>query len=341
MKDSKVAMWAQAHRPALAMGVTVLFVATIIFVAACKAPKTADTTATDATATQVAQIVRDERFVQNDVGYGILYRLVGAGLAGETGEELRNSALENAGHSASVLAILANQINMDGSPLWGDPNDTTSLLTEDGAYLSPEGIALWEKVQVALTAGGMSNAGLAPENGVNSGVQDGVFGSAGFSGITGDRTALIVTFKDGSTLTILKRCGNIVFPSVPEGVPTVTTDETPPSGGGETPPSLTPKNPADDVTPPQGVTRLPAGDLTDGQQSGNQKSSGQTSGNVTDNSVGGGTTSGSTTSDTGSGVTVGGANSQPDDISNDVKDDSTTVYDNGGTNGNTHISDPG
>ncbi len=111
------------------------------------------------------------------------------------------------------------------------------------------------------------------------------------------------------------------------------------SGGNDDNDKLSSKDPADDVAAPQGVTKQSAGDLTDGQQSAGQKSSGQTSGNVTDNPVGSGTTSGSTTTDTGSGVAVGGSSSS-DNTNDDAKDDSATVYNSGGTNGNTEIAEP-
>lgn len=157
-----------------------------------------------------------------------------------------------------------------------------------------------------------------------------------------EEVAQATTDANAKAVAVRRACANpqMVLPTPvvdqPEETTTIPSESKPPTSG------LTPKNPADDVTPPQGVTKLPAGEQTDGQRSAEQKKSGQTSGSVTDSTVGSGTTSGSTTPDTGSGVKVGGTGSVPsDDISDDVKDGNSTVYDDGGTSGNTQIADPG
>lgn len=121
------------------------------------------------------------------------------------------------------------------------------------------------------------------------------------------------------------------------GGPAPTPTPTPPPS---TPPPLTSKDPKDDVTPPNGVTKLPAGAKTDGQESKKQQQSGETSGNATDNKAGEGTKSGDTTSDTGKGTGASGASSGGDDSSKATTDPKNTNHDDGGTGGDTEISDP-
>jgi len=183
----------------------------------------------------------------------------------------------------------------------------------------------------------------APADGYNSGVENGTIVQS--SGVSGDRTAIQITLANGENIWILGRCGNPVT-TESSGLPTGKTDNPSSTPTGETniiPPNTPPDNSKDAslfVEPPQGVTQQPAGDLTDGQQSADQIKSGDTSGSVVDNPVSSDTTSNSVTSDTGNSVNVGETSSEQDDVSNDVKDDSSTVYDDGGTNGNTEIPEP-
>lgn len=88
-----------------------------------------------------------------------------------------------------------------------------------------------------------------------------------------------------------------------------------------------------------GVTQLESGDLTDDQVSEDQKASGQTSGNIINNNQSG---LGNVTSDLGSGggYVADGAGSGGDDISNNTTGVNETNHDNGGTNGDTHITMP-
>lgn len=175
---------------------------------------------------------RDPRFIQKDVGHGDAYRIVGKGLDGKTSVELSKSLLDNAGHDAASLAVYAN-----ASGLWDDPNKVDPLLTKDKSYLSEEGIALWYKMSGAIEAKGTSaKVANAPSNGYNTGVdKNGRYGRSSVAGIRGDRTALYITFKDGSVLIVMKRCGNPVFTGKPR-LPVVPTDN----------PKLTPKVASDD-----------------------------------------------------------------------------------------------
>lgn len=141
-------------------------------------------------------------------------------------------------------------------------------------------------------------------------------------------------------------------PKCPQGM-----EGTPPNCNPPTPPSgecQTNCNPPDDdkdwsQTPQEdGWVPLGPGPLTDGQESQRQQESGQTSGNVIDNQVPEGTRSGDTTPDlpadtvTAPGATPNdGSNGQPpEDTSDDVVDEEVTNQDDGGTQGDTCVTDP-
>jgi hypothetical protein len=151
----------------------------------------------------------DPRFIQQDVGVGALYRVIGTGLSGHTAKEFTASVLRFSGHSAQALAIYANAVH-----LWPNPNNTNGLLTSNRTYLSTKGIMLWASLQGALMAKGTGKTvGQAPSNWYNTGVDGGKFGRSAVAGISGNRTSLIVTFKDGSKVVIMRRCGNLALPS--------------------------------------------------------------------------------------------------------------------------------
>jgi hypothetical protein len=161
------------------------------------------------TPTPAAQPGQDPRFVQQDIGVGTLYRVIGKGLPGHTAKEFTASVLRFSGHSAQALAIYANAVH-----LWPDPNNTNGLLTSNRTYLSTKGIMLWASLQGALMAKGTGKTvGQAPSNWYNTGVDGGKFGRSAVAGISGNRTSLIVTFKDGSKVVIMRRCGNLALPS--------------------------------------------------------------------------------------------------------------------------------
>jgi hypothetical protein len=163
---------------------------------------------------------RDPRFIQQDVGYGELYRVIGEGLEGNNADEYTEDLLENAGHDARALAVYAN-----GAGLWPDPNKVEPLLTQDKTYLSEEGIGLWYSLRGALTAESTTaEVGDAPSNGTNSGVSGGTYGQASRAGISGNRKAVVYTFRDGSKMYVMIRCGNLVYLIVTD-LPVVETDE--------------------------------------------------------------------------------------------------------------------
>jgi hypothetical protein len=64
-----------------------------------------------------------------------------------------------------------------------------------------------------MAKGTGKTVGQAPSNWYNTGVDGGKFGRSAVAGISGNRTSLIVTFKDGSKVVIMRRCGNLALPS--------------------------------------------------------------------------------------------------------------------------------
>lgn len=157
--------------------------------------------------------------------------------------------LAKAGKDAQVLAIWSNAFG-----LYKDPNNWKSLV--DNGCLSKEGQKLHAKFEGVLTATGTVIAEAdAPANGVNSGVHDDIYGVANSGGIYGNLRAIKVTLKDGTSVWILVRCGNVVHPSNP-GLPEVPTDNPPPPkptcppGTVGTPPDcIEPKVPSEDPAP--------------------------------------------------------------------------------------------
>lgn len=112
----------------------------------------------------------------------------------------------------------------------------------DPASLEEEGCATEEasvlvsEIELALGEAEIQPEA-APADGYNSGVDaDGDVVAASHAGITGDRHAIKVILKDGTTVWVMARCGNPVTrekPKVPEG----PTDEPPP----EEPPPCPPR----------------------------------------------------------------------------------------------------
>lgn len=92
----------------------------------------------------------------------------------------------------------------------------------------------------------------APENGYNSGVNDGNVVGASNPGISGDRTAVLIESPTGDKVWIMARCGN----PVTEGTPPV-----PPGDTDEPPPTTTTTVPDDTTTsttaPPTTTTTVP------------------------------------------------------------------------------------
>ncbi|MGV9001543.1 MAG: hypothetical protein ACOH18_01130 [Candidatus Saccharimonadaceae bacterium] len=95
-------------------------------------------------------------------------------------------------------------------------------------------------------------------------------------------------------------------------------------------------------TPDNGFTHLGAGPLTNGKLSQQQQASGETRGNVTDNTVSEDTKSDDTTTELPKGTvdSAPGATPGGDATSDDAVDTTNTNQDNGGTQGDTCITDP-
>ncbi len=157
--------------------------------------------------------------------------------AGSQSEGQINVLLARSGQDAQVLAIWAAEFSLlEDSDGWKD--------LVDGDCLSKEGQKLHAQLEGALTAKGtVITEAMAPANGINSGVHNGVYGVASAAGIYGDLRAIKVTLKDGSVVWILIRCGNVVHMKNP-GLPEVPTDNPPPPPVKKCPPGTvgTPPN---------------------------------------------------------------------------------------------------
>jgi hypothetical protein len=186
---------------------------------------------------------RDPRFVQTDQQVGVGNRVTGNGLEGDTAPAMTDDMLKKAGHSAHLLSVYSVGAGLrDKSKV----NTTNDLLTQDKTYLSQSGIDLWNQLSGAVHGAGTTvEVGEAPANGFNSGVHNGTFGQSRRAGIGGNRKCLIIKFRRGGMMIILKRCGNIVvliemFPIVPteeELLPKVASEDpaaqgNAPEGGG-------------------------------------------------------------------------------------------------------------
>ena len=129
----------------------------------------------------------------------------------------RKLLLDNSANNAFRLAIWSHAFG-----LYDDPNNWQPLV--DGDYLSAEGEALYYKFEGAISAKGVIiSKEKADEKAVNSGVSDGTYGTSSSPGITGNTDSIKVTLTDGSSTTILIRCGNVVNDD--KDLPPVDTDE--------------------------------------------------------------------------------------------------------------------
>jgi len=167
----------------------------------------------------------------------------------------KSTLLKNSANNAHRLAIWGNAMG-----LYDNPNDFQRLLTEKGDYLSKEGIALFYKMKKALNAEG-TELGItnAPANGFNSYVNGkGDFVISESKGITGNRKAIVIIFREGKNgkiilkVKIMIRCGNTVYEKwiviLSKPKPTPTPRPTPVRTPGPTPivtpqptPTLAPK----------------------------------------------------------------------------------------------------
>ena len=131
----------------------------------------------------------------------------------------RDFFIAETGNSAWKLAIWSHALG-----LHADPNDWTTLLTEDKTCLNEAGKELWYSSKGAVSAKGVTfEEAQAPENAWNSGVHGETYGTSADQGVRGDRTAIKITLANGTVAYILIRCGNPVYPGKPS-LPDVPTD---------------------------------------------------------------------------------------------------------------------
>lgn len=161
--------------------------------------------------------------------------------------------LEESGKNAQVLATWAHPFG-----LFSDPSKWPTLVAN--GCLSPEGQKLHNQFEGALKASGTKvTEGNADANGYNSGISNGTYGVDASRGVSGDRKAIQITLKDGTTFWIMVRCANPVYPGKPN-LPHVPTDNPKcpwnPTLPPDSPLCHQPKDHKDDVTPPQGTTPL-------------------------------------------------------------------------------------
>lgn len=157
-----------------------------------------------------------------------------AAVAAASKDEGLKNALLGSSKDALFMAQIASGMGLIKPE---EVNELWPQYVADGC-LSLEGQLLFAEMKGAFNATGTTFAlEDAPASGVNSGVFDGVFGVAEVGGIYGDRTAIKVTFADGTSMWVLVRCGNLVFApgKVPPGLPKVPTDNPPPPAPPEPP----------------------------------------------------------------------------------------------------------
>ncbi len=145
------------------------------------------------------------------------YRFVSDGLKGSATKK-RKQLLAALGHDYRYLAFMGEQ-------LFHTSIEESKLVKDD--CLSVEGQTLHAKVSGALLAAGVKN-GKAPADSYNTGMERGKPVVAKRRGVYGDRKATIYTLADGSKVVVLDRCGNLVLPSRPKGLPVGKTDNPPP-----------------------------------------------------------------------------------------------------------------
>lgn len=161
-----------------------------------------------------------------------------------SGATQRQAAL--AARDARYLAAAAWSVK-----LWDDPNRVDPLLTTDKACLSSEGIVLYDTL-VAKWASAQAAIGEAPATGFNTGSNGGTFVVNATNGVTGNRSAIVRTYSDGSRSYDLIRCANFVLPAAPKSVPTGRTDQEAPKPARSIPPPATthPRTPPPSIPPP-------------------------------------------------------------------------------------------
>ncbi len=129
--------------------------------------------------------------------------------------------------------------------------DANSLRDSSGCW-TKSGRELATKVQGIIEAS-QTSVGQASSTGTNTGGDKGGIVKNSTAGVTGDRTAIVLTHPDGTKTIVLTRCGNFVWTEDHPGVPVGPTDQTPGPNPEPTPtpstttPGLAPKKPGEDV----------------------------------------------------------------------------------------------
>lgn len=212
----------------IVLGIMTLVLVTIVgqptIVANANQPTTPSATAT--TTAVPAKSTCDKKFVQVDgnnasnrvdADFATKYAAATAS-ANNVGAAQKKVLLENSANNGQRLAIWSNAFG-----LYSNPNDWKPLVS--GNCLSAEGQALYYKLEGTLSAKGVKfEEGQARAASLNTGVNRGTYGVSVTPGLTGNTRAIKVTLSDGSFVTILVRCGNVVFPSKPN-LPEVPTDQ--------------------------------------------------------------------------------------------------------------------
>ncbi len=86
-----------------------------------------------------------------------------------------------------------------------------STISSDGNCANNITIQLVSQIELAVIGQSKSiNVVNAPTNGYNTGVENGIVVGSATPGISGDRRAIQITFRDGRKVWIMGRCGNIV-----------------------------------------------------------------------------------------------------------------------------------
>lgn len=169
------------------------------------------------------------------------------------GTENNQKVKDTAKRDPKALAIYAsNSLKKDKI----DANNWRELATPNLKCLSDKGVQVYMKLEGALDAEGtqVDENATAPSNWYNTGMDtDGPVVNP-TPGISGDLRAIKYTFADGSVMYVMKRCGNVPQPSMPNWkVKPIggTTTSPPPTGNGcvggsctpvTTPPTSTPPN---------------------------------------------------------------------------------------------------
>lgn len=137
---------------------------------------------------------------------------------------------------------------LKGAASYFTDNQVNASDLVDGECASEAAESLTAEIELAIAEATVT-PDEAPADGTNSGTDaDGNVTSAAQAGITGDRDAIKVVLKDGTTVWIMARCGNPVVQG-PAPVPPGPTDQ-PPAPPGTVPPGTVPPPTTTTTKPP-------------------------------------------------------------------------------------------